>query len=57
MKRTAYDSESELVESIADSLSKAYPYYDFDFADNGYELYVTNTDTEECFTVIVHQDE
>ena len=54
--RVAYDGEAMVAEDIFDALSKIDGYI-VDFADNGYELYLTDTEDDSCYTITVKQDE
>ena len=52
----ATNGEAMVTEDIFDALSKIDGYI-VDFADNGYELYLTDTEDDSCYTITVKQDE
>ena len=52
----ATDGEAMVTEDIFDALSKIDGYI-VDFADNGYEVYLTDTSDDSCYTITVKQDE
>lgn len=52
----ATDGEAMVTEDIFDALSKIDGYI-VDFADNGYEIYLTDTEDDSCYTITVKQDE
>ena len=52
----ATDGEAMVTEDIFDALAHIGS-YNVDFADNGYELYLTDTEDDSCYTITVHQDE
>jgi len=52
----ATDGESMVTEDIFDALSKIDDYI-VDFADNGYEIYLTDKSDDSCYTITVKQDE
>ena len=52
----ATDGEMMVAEDIFDALSKIAGYM-VDFADNGKEIYLTDTADDSCYTITVKQDE
>lgn len=50
------DGEAMVTEDIFDALSKIDDYI-VDFADNGYEVYLTDTSDGYRYTITVKQDE
>ena len=52
----ATDGEMMLTEDIFEALSKIDGYI-ADFADNGKEIYLTDTTDDSCYTITVKQDE
>ena len=52
----ATDGEAMVTEDIFDALSKISGYI-VDFADNGREIYLTDTTDDSCYTITVKQDE
>ena len=52
----ATDGEAMVTEDIFDALSKIGDYI-VDFADNGYEIYLTDKTDDSCYTITVKQDE
>lgn len=52
----ATNGEAMVTEDIFDGLSRIDGYI-LDFADNGYELYLTDTEDNSCYTITVKQDE
>jgi hypothetical protein len=52
----ATNGEAMVTEDIFDALSKIDGYI-VDFADNGYEVYLTDTSDDSCYTITVKQDE
>ena len=52
----ATDGEAMVTEDIFDALANIGSYI-VDFADNGYELYLTDTEDDSCYTITVKQDE
>ena len=52
----ATDGEAMVTEDIFDALSKI-DSYTVDFADNGYEIYLTDSEDDSCYTITVKQDE
>ena len=52
----ATDGEAMVTEDIFDALSKIDDYI-VDFADNGNEIYLTDTTDDSCYTITVKQDE
>ncbi len=52
----ATDGEAMVTEDIFEALANIEG-YTVDFADNGYELYLTDSEDDSCYTITVHQDE
>jgi hypothetical protein len=52
----ATDGEAMVTEDIFNALAKIDDYM-VDFADNGYEIYLTDTKDDSCYTITVKQDE
>lgn len=52
----ATDGEAMVTEDIFDALSKIDDYI-VDFAENGHEIYLTDTTDDICYTITVKQDE
>ena len=55
-ERLSTDGEAMVTEDIFDALAKIDDYI-VDFADNGYEIYLTDTSDDSCYTITVKQDE
>ena len=55
-ERLSTDGEAMVAEDIFDALSKIDDYI-VDFSDNGYEIYLTDTSDDSCYTITVKQDE
>lgn len=56
IENEATDGEAMVTEDIFDALSKIDDYI-VDFADNGNEIYLTDTTDDSCYTITVKQDE
>ena len=56
MERHATNGESMITEDIFTALGQNTD-YSLDFADNGYEIYLTDTTDDSCYTITVKQDE
>ena len=52
----ATDGEMMVAEDIFNALSNIREYM-VDFADNGKEIYLTDTNDDSCYTITVKQDE
>ena len=52
----ATNGEAMVTEDIFDALAKIDDYI-VDFADNGYEIYLTDKTDDACYTITVKQDE
>lgn len=52
----ATDGEAMVAEDIFDALSNIDDYI-VDFADNGYEIYLTDKVDDACYTITIKQDE
>lgn len=52
----ATDGEAMVTEDIFNALANIEG-YTVDFSDNGYELYLTDSEDDSCYTITVHQDE
>ena len=52
----ATDGEAMVTEDIFNALADIDGYV-VDFADNGYEVYLTDTEDDSCYTITVKQDE
>ena len=55
-REEATDGEAMVTETIFDALSKVEGFM-VDFADNGYEIYLTDTADDSCYTISIKQDE
>ena len=52
-ERLSTDGEAMVTEDIFVALSKIDDYI-VDFADNGYEVYLTDTSDDSCYTITVN---
>ena len=56
LEHHATNGEMMVTEDIFEALGSLGE-YEIDFADNGYEIYLTDTTDDSCYTITVHQDE